>query len=86
VLGVWDVFGLHYTVIAVVMFGFGAGMLVVVSLMTPAPDYERISDYTFTREIFQKDLLSFEVPWYEDVRYQSAGLIALMGATIVYFW
>jgi len=89
IFGVWGTLGLpepHFTYMAVLMFLFGAGVLAAVSLATEAPDYERIAQYTFTREIFEEDLKSVGLPWYQDFRYQSAALAALMMGTIYFFW
>jgi hypothetical protein len=68
------------------MFAFGTAMLVTVSLATEAPDYEEIAQYTFTQEIFEQDLQDVGLPWYQDFRYQSAALTAVMLGTIWFFW
>ncbi|NBC85463.1 MAG: hypothetical protein GVY25_04655 [Bacteroidetes bacterium] len=71
---------------AIAMFVFGGVVLAIGSLMSPAPDPEAIADYTFTQEIFKKDLLRLDRPWYEDIRYQSCALTGVMLMTILYFW
>jgi len=89
VMGLWGTWGFpepHYTYMAIAMFVFGGVVLAIGSLMSPAPDPEAIADYTFTKEIFKKDLLRLDRPWYEDIRYQSCALTGVMLMTILYFW
>jgi SSS family solute:Na+ symporter len=89
IFGTWAALGLpepHYTYMAVLMFAFGTAMLVTVSLATEAPDYEEIAQYTFTQEIFEQDLQDVGLPWYQDFRYQSVALTAVMLGTIWFFW
>lgn len=89
VFGVWSTLGLpelHYTYMAVLMFILGTGVLTAVSLSTAAPDYERISEYTFTSDIFERDLQNIGAPWYADFRYQAAVLMGSTLGIILYFW
>ena len=89
IFGVWTDVGLpepHFTYMAVLMFGFSIVVMATISYATEAPDYERIRNYTFTWEIFEKDLLNVDQPWYADFRYQSAALAALMIGTVLFFW
>jgi len=89
IFGVWTALGWpepHFTYMAVFMFVLGVGVLAAVSLATAPPDYDRIADYTFTREVFEHDLRDIGLPWYQDFRYQAIALVGLMGGVIVYFW
>ncbi len=89
VFGVWTALGLpqlHFTYMAVLMFVFGTGVLGAVSLATAPPDYDRIAEYTFTRDIFRQDLQDLGLPWYADFRYQAVGLVASLAVMILYFW
>ena len=89
VFGLWAPLGgpeLHYTYMAIVMFTFGAGVLATVSLATEQPDYDRIAEYTFTVDVFQRDLLNIGLPWYNDFRYQAAALMCGTLGLLLYFW
>jgi SSS family solute:Na+ symporter len=89
IFGLWTGAGLpepHFTYMAVFMFVFGTTVLAVVSLATAPPDYDRIAEYTFTRDVFERDLRDLGLPWYADFRYQAVALTAVMVGMIVYFW
>jgi SSS family solute:Na+ symporter len=89
IFGLWTDLGLpelHFTYMAVLMFVFGVAVLAGVSLATAPPDYDRIAEYTFTRDVFEHDLRDLGLPWYEDFRYQAVALVTLMIGVIVYFW
>jgi SSS family solute:Na+ symporter len=89
VFGLWTVLGWpspHFTYMAISMFVFGTGVLAGVSLATALPDYERIAEYTSTREVFERDLRAPGLPWYEDFRYRAVTVVGLMTGVIVYFW
>lgn len=89
IFGLWTAAGLpalHYTYMATLMFIFGTAVLACVSLATAPPDYERIAEYTFTRDVFEHDLRDLGLPWYEDFRYQAVVLVSVMVAMIIYFW
>jgi len=89
IFGVWTALGWpepHFTYMAVLMFVFGVGVLAIVSLATAPPDYDRIAEHTFTREVFERDLQDLGLPWYRDFRYQAVALVGLMTGVVVYFW
>ena len=84
VSGVWAATGLppvHFTYMAILMFGLSALIIVGISLLG-APPPAALTDACFR----PADLKPDATIWYRDYRVQAAGLAILMVALLVAFW
>ncbi len=79
--GLWH---LHYTENVGLIFAVSTVVFVLVSLLTKAPDAERVAKFTFNRELVTAGMEG--VKWYQDYRYQAVLLIALMAYILILFW
>ena len=81
-----ELFGLvelQFLYAAVVMFGVGLALVVLVSLLTPAPSERRVSAHLWRPE----DATSHAVgPWYFDYRIQAVVVIAATLVVVVWWW
>jgi len=76
-------FELQYLYAAMVMFVVGLALVIVVSLLTPAPAMSKIEGHMWRRE---DAATKPGQPWYQDYRLQSAALAAITLAVVVWWW
>jgi len=76
-------FELQYLYAAMVMFVVGLALVIVVSLLTPAPATSKIEGHMWRRE---DAATKPGQPWYQDYRLQSAALAAITLAVVVWWW
>ncbi len=76
-----------YLYAAGVMLLLSAAITAVVSWAGPEPDYGRIRDSVYRRGFVREAGFNLpKRPWYLDYRYQSAGLLALTTAIVIWWW
>ncbi len=76
-------FELQYLYAAMVMFVVGLVLVVVTSLLTPAPDPSKLQGHVWRR---QDAAVELGTAWYRDYRIQSATLAAVTLAVVVWWW
>ena len=70
-------------------FLFVASLLVnvVVSLATPGPTADQVSQYTWKRDMFTEETQELKsLPWYLNYRYLAIGLLIITGILVGIFW
>ena len=73
----------QYLYAAVVMFVVGLALVIVVSLLTPAPDPHEVEGHVWR----PKDAaVKPGKHWYEDYRLQSAALVTITLALVIWWW
>ena len=81
--GLWSAAGL----LAIVMFALASGIiLVMVSLLTAAPDAAQTAETTFRWSELHRGVGAARPRWYGDDLWQAADLALLMIAVIVAIW
>jgi SSS family solute:Na+ symporter len=75
---------IHFTYMAIIMFGLSFGVMTLVSLLTPPPP-ETVTTATFTRSDWAPEPARAGQPWIADHRVQSAALGVLTIVLILAF-
>lgn len=84
VLEQYDMWHLHYTINVGLMIVLSTVIFVGISLMTPAPDAEKIKLLTYRRELLME---GFEdVPWYKNYIYQIVILVIIIIYILIWLW
>jgi solute:Na+ symporter, SSS family len=83
-----SIFGdMHFLLTVPIYLLFSIVVMVVVSLLTEKPDYEKIKPYVWTKEEFRKETLELKnVPFYKNYRKLSYILIGLCAIVLILFW
>ena len=76
-------FELQYLYAAMLMFVVGVVLVVVTSLLTPAPPPEKVEGHVWRR---RDAAVEPGTPWYVDYRVQSVALAAVTLAVVVWWW
>ena len=83
---VMGVFSLFFLYAAAVSFVVSLMLLAIISLFTPAPDYEKIEHVTWSSEVWHRETRRLkDVPWYKNYRFWSVALI-LSTAIVVFIF
>ena len=84
VLEQFDMWHLHYTINVGLMVAISTIIFIMVSNMTPAPEAEKIDQFTYRPELISEGTAG--LPWYQDYRFQAAGLVILVLSILISFW
>ena len=78
---------LHFLMKANILFVTSVLVLVIVSLATPAPENEKIADYTYKSKIFTEETAELKaLPWYKNYRILAIILLIVTAIVVGYFW
>ncbi len=77
---------LHFTYVAGILFGIGAVVFIIVSLLTPAPNRESLKDLCWSPDMRLAGDSDVKRSWWSDYRWQSAALIIFTSAVVILFW
>ncbi len=84
VLEQFDMWHLHYTINVGLMILLSTVVFVVVSLLTAAPDSEKMKLLTYRKELLMD---GFEdVPWYKNYIYHIAVLVIVIAYILIWLW
>lgn len=83
-----SIFGdMHFLLTVPIYLSFSMAVMVIVSLLTEKPDYEKIKPYIWTRTEFRKETKELKgVPFYKNYRSLSYILLGLCAMVLVLFW
>jgi SSS family solute:Na+ symporter len=79
----FGLFELQYLYAAVLMFVLGLGLVVGVSLATPAPDAAQVEGHVWRRS--DADVVA-GTPWFKNYKVQSLAVLTLALAVVVWWW
>ena len=78
---------LHFLYIAPVLFVLCTLVLIVASLTSPAPEAQAVAPYVWTRRFFDAETRELaSLPFYQNYRWQSLGLLILAALVVGWFW
>lgn len=83
VLGVTDVFDLHFSIVAGLLFFVSCGIFVLASLVGEPPPAEKVDAFTYSAENIRDDS---QPAWYADYRTHCVILLALTALLVIAFW
>lgn len=83
-----SIFGsMHFLNTVPIYMGFSMLIMIIYSILTPAPANEKIKDLVWNKEVFRQDTLSLKgIPFYKNYRFVSYLLLATFTAMLVIFW
>ena len=84
ILGLMDLWSIHYTINVGIAVFVSAIIFYVVSVNTSPPSEEVIDQYTYKPSLISDGTENF--PWYKDYRYQSLAVLGLILVILVVFW
>lgn len=84
ILGLMDLWKIHYTINVGIAVLVSSIVFYVVSLRSPAPSSEVIDQFTYKPALFTEGMEGY--PWYKDYRYQSVAVLALILIILIIFW
>lgn len=76
-------FELQYLYAAMLMFVVGIALVIVTSLLTPAPSPEKVEGHVWRK---RDAAVEPGTPWYVDYRVQSVALAAVTLSVVVWWW
>jgi len=77
---------MHFLLTIPYYFFWSILVMVTVSLLTKKPDYEKISEYIWTRQLFREETIELrQIPFYKNYRFWSVLLIALCVVVFVIY-
>lgn len=77
---------LHFLYMAPIIFALACVVIVVVSLLTEAPEFEKIKHYSWTKKFYdQETKVLASLPWYKNFRVLSI-IILILTALLVIWW
>ncbi len=78
---------IHFLYVAPILFAVGIITVVLVSLQTAPPTKEKSEDYSWSREFYDAESRALiGVPWYQNYRVLSIGLLILCAIVVGMFW
>lgn len=81
-----DPLGLHFLMVAPLLFALSAGALVFASLLSPPPQSEQIETLLWTPAFYRAETgVLAAMPWWQNYRLQSVLLLALTGGVVWVF-
>ncbi len=84
VLEQFDLWHLHYTINVGLMVLLSTVIFIVVSLLTPAPDAEKIRSLTYKKELIMEGFTN--VPWYLNYINHIIILVLLITGILIWLW
>lgn len=82
-----QVFEVQFLYAATFLFLANSLIMVVISLLTPAPEYETVRDLTWTPELLHEESRELAgKPWYQNYRYWSIALLVVTIGVVIAFW
>ncbi len=80
-------FQLHFLLRTTVLFVLCAVVLIVVSLMTPAPSLEKVKELTWSPQLIREETEELRgLPWYQNYRILSILLLIFTALVVGMFW
>jgi len=89
VTDIWTNAGLpeiHFTIMSTIMMAFGVAVVILVSLLKPAPERESISNIDWNADDFKEEFSTFGQPWFVDFKVLGLALLLVIIGVIVVFW
>lgn len=83
-LGQFDIWTAHFTTNVGLMVGLCTVLFIGISNMTPAPEMEKVANYTYQKGLINEGMEG--LPWYQDYRLHMVILVALITWVLVVFW
>ena len=84
---VFGVIDLQFLLVAPTLLVISMLAMVASTYVTKAPDYERVKDLIWTKQLFDLETKEMEgIPWYKNYRYQSAALLVITAIIVGSFW
>jgi SSS family solute:Na+ symporter len=78
---------IHFLYVAAIIFGLSCLAVFAVSLLTPPPPENKVSEFTWQRKTYDSETLEIsKLPLMWNYRYQSALLIAFLTLILLVFW
>lgn len=79
--------GIHFLLLAFLLFLLCMVVHVIVSLLTGSPDVQKVQDYTWSPRLYKEETESLKgLPWYQNYRILALILLAITGTIVGYFW
>lgn len=77
----------HFLYVAPILFAFSSIVLVIGSLMTPPPAAEKVEGLVWTGASYRAETAELAaLPWWQNYRILSVGLLLLTAAIVLSFW
>ena len=71
-----DLWYIHYTINIGIVVGISTLIFILISHLTPVPDYEKIAPYLFKKSLVAED--NEHMIWYKDYRFQAAIMLCMV--------
>ncbi len=84
ILEQFDLWHLHYTINVGLMVLLSTVIFIVVSVLTPAPDAEKIQSLTYKKEFIKEGFTN--VPWYQNYINHIVILVLLITGILIWLW
>jgi len=83
-----SIFGhIHFLNTVPIYMAFSMAIMIVYTYFTAAPDYNKVKDLVWTKQVFKEDTLSLKgIPFYKNYRFISYILLATFLLMLVVFW
>jgi SSS family solute:Na+ symporter len=79
--------GIHFLVMATILFVLCGLVHIFTSLATAPPDTEQVDDYIWKPRLFREETLELKgLPWYQNYRILAIILLLITAAIVGYFW
>ncbi|MCI5080472.1 MAG: sodium transporter, partial [Saprospiraceae bacterium] len=79
--------GIHFLMMAFMMWLICMGIHIVVSLATAPPTEEQVNELTWNSKLFKAETEELkDLPWYQNYRYLAIILLIITAITVGYFW
>ena len=82
-----SVVNIHFLYVAMILFVVTIPVIVIVSLLTPAPAAGKTEGLTWTRMFYRAETKTLRnLPWYQNYRVQSMILLAVAFVIFAFWW
>lgn len=79
--------GIHFLVMATILFVLCGVVHIVASLATAPPDEEKVDDYIWKPRLFREETIELRgLPWYQNYRILAIFLLLITAVIVGYFW
>jgi SSS family solute:Na+ symporter len=79
--------GIHFLVMATILFLLSGLVHIVTSLATAPPDEEKVDDYIWKPRLFREETIELRgLPWYQNYRILAVILLLITAVIVGYFW
>lgn len=86
-INVFGLFEIHFLYIAPILLVVSITIMLITSLFTEAPAWDKIKDLVWSKELFDLETKEMEgIAWYKNYRVQSAIILLLTAAIVITFW